>query len=190
MRAQARAQLTQHVYTFGIVRLPSLALAVSKAAALALALRPFACAALAGLALGHGLRWQSYFPALACCPGAGLLGLRFLPALPWPFSGLPGAFRCPSVLPYGWRLFVPLAAFSWLRLAGLAYHTAAAWRLPLLRLPWRYKDSASGFLGWLPALPFRRSWLAALPGFVLPLKKGGGLAGWLACRHIKNFASV
>ena len=118
MRAQARAQLTQHVYTFGIVRLPSLALAVSKAAALALALRPFACAALAGLALGHGLRWQSYFPALACCPGAGLPGLRFLPALPWPFLGLPGAYRLP------FRTFIRLAAF---RALGGLFLASAGW---------------------------------------------------------------
>lgn len=186
MRAQARAQLTQHVYTFGIVRLPSLALAVSKAAALAAGLAALAGAALAGLALGHGSRWRSFSPALAGCLGAGLPGLAsWLPFL-GPSRPILAAFSLPSVhCAAGGAKGVKIGV-SWPRLAGLASHTADTWRLPLPRLPWRYKDSASGFLGGsLPGLPCGPGSLPFL-AFVLPLMKGGGLAGWLACGLVKK----
>lgn len=180
MRAQARAQLTQHVYTCGIVRLPSLALAVSTAAALAAGLAvlrlrcpgwPGAWARLALAVLFPRPRWlprrSALLALLPACPSLALLAALLGPSCRLPYIHTAGGLR-------GLK-----NGASWLRLAGLAYHTAAAWRLPLLRLPWRYKDSASGFLGWLPALPSVRSWLAALPGLCAALEEGRR-PGWLA----------
>lgn len=96
---------------------------------------PCGCPALAAFAYKHGLRWQSYFPALAlpsfgggfllpCC--LPFLGLKT--ALPWPFGW-------PSVSLYGWSCFRALAAFLRPWLAGLLYIRRRPCFLPLLRLP-------------------------------------------------------
>lgn len=186
MRAKARAQLTQHVYTFGIVRLPSLAsLAVRRRRSLgglaALRWRSLAGLPAGSLASWHGSRWQSYLPALAGPALAACLLACLLIASPWPlrrpFSALPSAFHNFVRLASFMASNRPSLGLGWLALLPYGGGLASA----LAGLPcWPIKIGRC-LAGWLAsALPFRRlaPWLA-LAGFVLPIKIGGGLAGLL-----------